>query len=326
MHSILKSLLAKASNGRAATRNEVEAAIPLLRRELPDVMAVARIAASASGVKPFVCAIVNAKSGNCSEDCAFCAQSSRHRGDALPTPLADVDSLLERAEVYAAAGMHRMSMVTAGKGPSNAILDRVCEAAARIRERVGLVLCASLGIIDAGQARALRDAGIERYHHNLELSRAMFAAACSTHTYDERLATVANAKAAGMKVCSGGIFGCGESWADRLDFSEDLAGADPDAIPVNILIPVPGTPYADVRPIEPWEALGIVAVFRLMHPGRSVIMCAGRKSSLGDFGNWVFSAGANGIMAGDYLTRKGNDRDEDARFFDIIGIDREDRA
>ncbi|MDR1745080.1 MAG: biotin synthase BioB, partial [Planctomycetota bacterium] len=319
MHPILRSILAKAARAEKIDRRDAESLIPILRENLPDVMAAARIAASASGVRPFTCGIVNAKSGQCGEDCAFCAQSNRHGAAAPSTPLLDEDALLKRAETYAADSIDHMSMVTAGRGPAGATLERLCGAARKIRERVGIRLCASLGIIDAKQARALKDAGFERYHHNLETSRSVFPSLCSTHSFDERLATVACAKAAGLKTCSGGIFGFGESWADRLDFFADLETADPDAIPVNILIPVPGTPFGGARAIEPWEGLALIAVLRLMHPSRTVIMCAGRTSSLGEFGNWVYSAGANAIMVGDYLTRKGNDRDEDFRFLQMIG-------
>ena len=320
MHPVLIPILEKAARGEAIARSEAESALPLLSTELPDLMAIARIAASVLGVRPFACGIINAKSGSCSEDCAYCAQSGRHAGDAAVTPLASVDEILRRAERYAADGIAYMSMVTAGRGPSGRTMDRVCKAARAVREKVGIGLCASLGILGEGQARALRDAGFARYHHNLESSRKTFAQTCTTHTFDDRLATVVQAKAAGLKVCSGGLFGHGESWADRLNFSEDLAEAAPDAIPVNILIPVPGTPFAGVRPISPREGLGILVMLRLMHPGRTIIMCAGRKTSLGEFGNWVYSAGANAVMVGDYLTRRGNDRDEDFRFLDMIGV------
>lgn len=320
MHPILAPILAKAARAEKIDRSEAESLIPLLRSELPDVMAIARIAASASGVEPFTCGIVNARSGRCGEDCAFCAQSDRHGAETPSTPLLDEDALLKRAETYAADGIDRMSMVTAGRGPGKKTLERLCGAARKIRERVDIRLCASLGILDGEGARMLKDAGFERYHHNLETSRRLFPSLCSTHSFDERLETAACAKAAGLRLCSGGVFGFGESWADRLDFFADLEAADPDAIPVNILIPVPGTPLGGAQAIAPWEGLALIALLRLTHPSRGVIMCAGRKGSLGEFGNWVHQAGVNAIMVGDYLTRKGNDRDEDFRFLQMIGL------
>lgn len=332
MHPILQPLLEKASRAEPITRPEAESVIPLLRDNLPDVMATARIAASASGVKPFTCGIVNAKSGQCGEDCAFCAQSARHQADAMKpigecssqapqTPLADEDALLRRAEAYKREGVHRMGMVTAGRSPEPKTLERLCGAARKIREQAGIYLCASLGLINADQARMLKDAGFRRYHHNLETSRKVFPQVCTTHTFEQRIETTECAKKAGLALCAGGIFGFGESWSDRLDFSEDLESVDPEAIPVNLLIPVPGTPLGGhAVPLSPREGLGLISLLRLLHPRRTLIMCAGRRTSLGEFGNWVYSAGVNAIMVGDYLTRKGNDRDEDCRLLEMIGI------
>ncbi|MCD8140683.1 MAG: biotin synthase BioB [Planctomycetaceae bacterium] len=320
MRPELKSILADVLAGERLARNDAVALLPLFATDLLDLMAIARIAASTAGLEPIVCSVVNARSGSCSEDCAFCAQSRRGNQETPPTPLLDVDEMVAGALRSADRGVTHIGFVTAGARPGELVIDRLCSAAAEIRDRVeGVTLCASLGALSAENAGRLAEAGFGRYHHNLETSRAYFSSVCTSHSYDDRLATIANAKAAGLKVCSGGVFGIGEGWADRLDFFEDLDLAGVESVPVNFLIPIPGTPCGDLPPLSPRDGLAIIVMMRLLLPGRNIIVGAGRVECLQEFRNWVLSAGANGMMVGDFLTQENAELDEDRRLLELAG-------
>lgn len=319
MHPNLKPILDNALAGVGLAKNDAVALLPLFRTELMDLMAVARLAASATGVSPVICGVVNARTGSCSEDCAFCPQSRLSRSEITPTPLLEAEEFLRRAEEAAACGLTNLSIVTAGRRPGPAVMDRACACAEMVRGRVDIVLCASLGELSLENARRLKAAGFSRYHHNLETSRSFFPSICSTHLYDDRLATIANAKAAGLLVCSGGVFGIGEGTADRLEFIEDLEVAGIDTIPVNFLIPTPGTPLGERAPLTPPEGLAILIMLRLLLPGRNIVMAAGRRECLGEFGSWVVPAGVNGLMVGDFLTQRGSRLEDDLRLLRLAG-------
>lgn len=319
MHPNLKPILAKALAGEGLAKNDAVALMPLFRKELLDLMAIARLAASAAGVKPVVCGVVNARSGSCSEDCAFCPQSRLSRNEVAPTPLLEADEFLRRAERAADRGLTNLSIVTAGRRPSAATIDRACACAEAVRGRVDITLCASLGELSLENGLRLKAAGFSRYHHNLETSRSFFPSVCTSHSYDDRLATIASAKAAGLLVCSGGVFGLGESIAERLEFIEDLEVAGVDSIPVNFLIPTPGTPLGERPHLPAREALAILIMLRLLLPGRNIIMAAGRRECLGELGSWVVPAGVNGLMVGDFLTQRGTRLEEDLRLLQMVG-------
>lgn len=308
-------------DGRALSAEQAAAATALSPSNLLDVMAVARIAASCGETKPFTCGIVNAKSGRCQENCSFCAQSGRHRTDVRAYPLLAEDEMLSRAERFAGAGVDYMGMVTSGTRPTEKDFDRLCLMGERISRSVGIKLCASLGILEDGQAKRLAASGFTSYHHNLETSRSYYPSVCTSHDYDLRTQTVRRAKEAGLRVCSGGIFGVGETWAHRVELSTELALLDVDSIPVNFLIPVPGTPLADAAPIPPGEALAVIALLRLMHPRRDIVVCGGR-ANLGRYMEMLFSAGANGVMVGDYLTTNGGPLADDMAMFAMVGVDK----
>lgn len=290
----------------------------MLPRHLPDLLA---LAGAASAPPPFACGIINAKSGLCREDCRFCAQSSRHAAGAPVHPLVPLDTLLAQAERFAAAGLRYMGIVTAGGASGARDFERICRAAEAIRARVDIGLCASLGLLSFEQARELRATGFASCHHNLETSRGFYPSVCTTHGHERRVRTVENAKAAGLRVCSGGIFGLGESMGQRLDLCAELQNLDVDSIPVNFLLPIPGTPL-EKRPLLPaWEALAILAFMRLMHPGKDIICCAGRTRVLRRCEALLFAAGANGIMSGDFLTAKGSSLRRDAALLAALGVE-----
>lgn len=259
----------------------------------------------------FSCGIINAKSGRCGEDCAFCAQSRYHTTGTPVYPLLSAEALYDRAHCLAERGVTRMGIVTSGAGPSAAELDKICAAAQHIREKVGIGLCASLGVLDAGMAEQLKQAGFGSYHHNLETARSFYSSICTTHSYEIRCETVRQAKEAGLRVCSGGLFGLGESWAQRIELAATLRELDVDSIPINFLMPVAGTRLASAPPLAAADALAIVALFRLMHPGRDIVLCGGRGATLGERDRLALLGGANGVMVGDYLTAKGSPFERD---------------
>jgi len=261
--------------------------------------------------QPFTCAIINAKSGRCSEDCAFCAQSRRHETGAPVYPLLAEDAIFERARLLAENNVTRMGIVTSGAGPSRADFAKLCAVAAKIRERLPIQLCASLGVLDEEKARSLRQAGVTSYHHNLETARSFYPSICGSHAYEVRYETIRQARAAGMRVCSGGLFGLGESWEQRIELAETLRELDVDSVPINFLMPVPGTPLQYREPPGPMEGLAIIALFRLMLPGKDIVLCGGRNTTLGEWDRLALFGAANGVMLGDYLTARGNAFDRD---------------
>jgi biotin synthase len=259
----------------------------------------------------FKCAIINAKSGMCPEDCAFCAQSVHHHTHAQTYELLSAGELEKTGLKMAEAGATHYSMVTSGTCLTDHEIDIVCGVARRLNEKTDLILCASVGLLHPDGARKLKDSGISRYHHNLETARSHFKTICSTHDYDDDIETVKLAKEAGMVVCSGGIFGMGESWAQRVELAFTLKSLDVDSVPINFLNPINGTPMAQQPMLPPMEALKVIALYRYIFPRNDITICGGREAALKDFQSWVFAAGANGLMVGNYLTTQGRNLETD---------------
>jgi biotin synthase len=268
----------------------------------------------------FTCAIVNAKSGFCAEDCAFCAQSAHHQTAVNTYDLLSADKLIETGLQMAAAGATNYSVVTSGTALTAAEIDTVCQVARTLKAKTDLTLCASLGMLNEAEARQLKEAGITRYHHNLETARSFFDRICTTHDYEDDIQTVRLAKAAGLVVCSGGIFGLGESWAQRVELAFTLKELAVDSIPINFLNPIAGTRLADRPLLKPLEALACIALYRFIHPKRDIPICGGREVTLKDFQSWVFLAGANGLMVGDYLTTQGRQMEMDMEMISEMGM------
>lgn len=320
MHPVLTTLLPHVINGSPLSSGQASALVPLLEDHLLDILAFARLSASCSGTEAFLCGIINAKSGRCAEDCAFCAQSAHHATDSPVYPLVSRDALLARADELARAGVDFMGIVISGTAPTAADFNRLLDDAWHIRATSGLKLCASLGLLRGDQAQALKQAGFTSYHHNLETARSHYAAICGSHAYEERERTVSLARDAGLRVCSGGIFGLGESWNQRLEMANTLTGLDVSSIPINFLNPIPGTPLQHSPLLPASEALGLVALYRLMHPSRDLVICGGRATTLGEWDRLLFSAGANGLMVGDYLTTSGRPFARDREMLAGLGI------
>jgi biotin synthase len=272
------------------------------------------------GERVDLCAIVNAKSGNCPEDCAYCAQSLRHRTDIETFPLLEKEEILRRAREARSWGARRFCIVTSGRKPTPDELGRIAETVSEIRI-LGLLPCATLGILAPDELRLLKDAGLERYHHNIETSERFFPRICSTHTYSDKIRTIESVRKAGLSLCSGGIFGLGETWEDRLQMARTLRELDPDSVPINFLIPINGTPLGERPMLPPIEALRIVSLFRLMLPEKEIRICGGRHQTLGEFNSMVFLAGADGLLIGNYLTRQGRGVEDDLRLIAGSGLE-----
>ena len=269
-----------------------------------------------------LCSIISARSGACSEDCSFCAQSARHGTDINVHPLVSGDEMLEAAQTAAAIGADSFGVVTSGESACKhkADFDAICSAARKIGDATNAAACVSIGTLSPENAEQLAAAGVRRINHNLETSARFYPQICTTHPHARRVETVKNAKAAGLEVCCGGIFGLGETWEDRVDLALQLRGLGVDAVPINFLNPIPGTPLGGRPPLEPREALRIIAVYRFLHPTKEIKVCGGREVTLRDLQSWMFRAGASGTMLGDYLTTKGRSADDDLRMLADLGL------
>lgn len=269
------------------------------------------------------CTVMNAKSGGCSEDCHFCAQSTHFRTIAPTYELMASDSIVESARKARDNGTRRFCIGTSGRSLENPLELRVVQKAlGRMRDELGLWSCATLGSVSQNTIDLLKDSGLNRLHHNLETSRNHFPKIVSTHSYDDRIETVVKAKDAGMSVCSGGIFGVGESVDDRVSLFSLLRDLDVDSIPINFLVPIAGTPLFDREAgIDTEEALRVISVARLFFPTKEVRICGGRMPALKDRHPEIFSHGADGVMIGNYLTRSGRSPDLDIRMIHEQGFE-----
>ncbi len=251
-----------------------------------------------------LCSIINARSGGCSEDCRFCAQSARHQTDAPVYAMIDHDEAMRIARSNAAAGVERLSLVTSGRAAEESALPRFSSLYEQVRRETKLKFCASMGLLDQRKAGMLAAMGVSRYHCNLETAERRFAEFCTTHTWQDKVATLKTAAAAGMSLCSGGIIGLGESLEDRIELALELRGLGIRSIPLNIHTPIPGTPLAELPPLPLADALTTVALFRFLNP-EAVIRMAGGRQLLGPEQHRCFAAGANGAIVGNYLTTAG---------------------
>lgn len=266
----------------------------------------ARIRDTFVGATVHLCSIINAKSGRCAENCAFCAQSAHHDTGVEVYPLVDEDEIVRCAALAEQNGAGCYGIVTSGTKINKADeLDRVCRAVSRIKAETGISPSCSLGIMDEATALRLKNAGMETYHHNLETSRSFFPQICTTHDYEDDVATIRAAKATGLKVCCGGIFGLGESFAQRIEMALTLRELNVDSVPLNFLNPVAGTRLEAADNLTPLECLTIIAVYRFLLPDKRLSVCGGREKNLRELQSWMFLAGANGTMTGNYLTTPG---------------------
>lgn len=263
-----------------------------------------------------LCAIVPGKLGGCSGDCKWCAQSAVGAAGLTPPQRSSTDDIRQAAVAATRDRASSMGIVNSGREPTEQDLDEVVRAARAVADEphADLQLCASLGALTEPQARRLAAAGVRRYHHNLETSRRFYPRVVSTQDYDRRIETLAAARAAGMMICCGGLFGLGETWEDRVDLAMALRDrVRPDVVPLNFLVPIPGTPLGERSPMAPLEALTVIAIFRLAMPTTDLKVAGGRETVLRDLQSWIFHAGATSCMVGNYLTTAGRDADADLK-------------
>jgi biotin synthase len=279
---------------------------------LPDLIGLAhRVRLAWMGPAVEVESIISAKTGGCPEDCMFCSQSARYTTDVAREPMLPTGQLVELARQTRELGGTEFCIVVAVRGPNQRMLEDVIAAAVAIRESVDIEVAASLGLLTPGQAERLAAAGVHRYNHNLEAGPRFFPQICTTHSFEDRVATCRLVTAAGMELCSGGIFGMGETWSDRLDLAFVLRDLGAHEVPCNFLNPRPGTPLGDTALLRPLEALKCVALFRLIIPDCVLRYSGGREVVLRDLQAYGMLAGANGLIVGNYLTTLGRNAEVD---------------
>lgn len=267
-----------------------------------------------------LCSIINGRSGRCSENCKFCAQSAHHHTGIEEYPFLDTDRILEDCRRHEEKGVHRYSIVTAGRTLEGADLEKACRAYKAMHERFSIMLCASHGLLDREGFQALKDSGVEMYHENIETSRRNFPNVCTTHTFEDKLRGIRLAHEVGLMVCSGGIIGMGETFQDRMDMALTLAEQRVESIPINALMPIKGTAYEELSTLPEDEILKTVAMFRYINPEAYIRLAAGRVL-MKDSGARAFQAGANATITGDMLTTSGNNINEDKAMLTALGFE-----
>jgi len=284
----------------------------LLDQPLIELISLAdKIRKENTGNRLELCSIMNAKSGHCSQDCKFCAQSSRHSTGINAYPLKTKEEMITSARRAKDIGAERFDIVTSGDKLARDELNIIADAIWEITSKIGIKMCASLGSMDSVGLTLLKKAGLTRYHHNLETSRDYFSNIVTTHTFEDRIKTIKAAKMAGLEVCSGGIIGLGETMDDRVQMALTLKELDVDSVPINMLVPIKGTSFENRPALSSSEAIKTIAVFRIILKDKTIKIAAGRESVLKDFQALAFMSGANGMLIGGYLTIKGREVEED---------------
>jgi len=322
---LYQQLAEAVTQGKAISQMEALALIKTPDEETFDFLAAAnQLRKLFKGNKIKLCAIVNAKSGRCSENCSFCAQSAYHKTEVKVYPL------LSEQEMYDAAKSAEkkmsatcFSIVTSGKSIlSESEMETIAGTVNAINQDTALNRCVSLGILNQTQIRKLKKAGLKRLHHNLETAESFFDQMCTTHSYKERLEVIKTAKAEGLEVCSGGIFGLGESLEQRVELAFALSEIGVDSVPINILHPIAGTVAAkNYKPISPLEVLRLVATYRFILPKADIGIFGGRENALRDLQPLMFLAGTNVTLIGDYLTTKGQAPNKDLQTIKDLGLE-----
>lgn len=318
----IESLIEKALNGEGISRQDALDLETLTQEELTLLFeGTSRVREKFHGHNVKICSIVNAKSGKCPEVCGFCSQSSAFQTDSPEYPLMDVETIVASAKEAEAFGSNEFSIVTSGTAMTDQKeLDTLKEAIRRIKAETKLETCCSLGLMSTEHLKELKEAGLDRFHHNLETAASHFDQVVSTHSYDDEKRAVENAKEAGIPVCVGGIFGMGESFSQRVELALDIRELGTDSFPVNFLKPQAGTAMENLDLLPTIEGLRTIALLRLVNPKLDMFVCGGREEVFGDQQEKVFEAGANGILGGNYLTTKGQDPKRDIQMIENLGL------
>ena len=267
-----------------------------------------------------ICTIINGKSGKCTEDCKYCAQSAHYQVNTETYPLLPVQDVVEQAIYNHDKGVLRFSIVTSGRCLNDEEIKQVCHNYQQIGQSCSILLCASHGLLNKEQLTQLKEAGVVRYHNNLETSRRFFPSLCTTHSYADKLNTIKYAQQVGLNVCSGGIMGMGETVTDRIDLAFALKELGIRSVPINIFSPIPGTPLAHLPILSNNEFCRIVAVFRFILP-QAALRLAGGRGLLPDKGRRVFASGANAAISGDMLTTEGISIEQDMIMLKSLGYE-----
>ena len=266
-----------------------------------------------------LCTIVNGRSGRCSENCKYCAQSAYHHTGVEEYPLMSKEELFRHAKANQEGGANRFSIVTSGRALSGKEFETVLEAYKEMNDTLSIHLCASHGILTEEQLQKLYEAGVRQYHHNIETSKRYFPEICTSHTYDDRIKTIKLAQKAGLNVCSGGIIGMGETWADRIDMAISLSELNIKSIPINSLMAIPGTKLEGMPPLSGDDILRTIALFRFINPEADIRMAAGRKL-MPENGATAFKAGASASITGNMLTTSGTTMKDDLEILKKLGL------
>ena len=272
------------------------------------------------GKKPELCSIINGRSGRCSEDCRFCAQSAHYKSTPEEYPLEKNERFVKEALYNYKKGINRFSIVTSGRKLTESEIKTVCEIYSDVKKNTGISLCASHGLLSTQDFSRLKKAGVTRYHCNLETSRRFFPDICSTHTYDDKINVIRNAQAAKLEICSGGIIGLDETMEDRIDMAMDISSFEIKSVPVNVLNPIKGTPLENQPFLSEEEILRTLAVFRFILPD-AAIRLAGGRALMNDMGSAGFISGANAAITGDMLTTAGISINEDLTMLSELGYE-----
>ena len=311
----IKALYNRVIGGYLITREE---ALFLYKGDLVDLTRYAdMIRDHFCGNQFDMCTIINGKSGLCSENCKFCAQSSHYNTGSKVYSLLSEEEILADAKKNADQGVMRYSIVTAGRSLSDGEVDRMCQIIRRIKEEVHISVCVSFGLLKEAQFRRLKEAGAERVHNNLEASENFFPSVCTSHSFSDKVQAIRAAQAAGLDVCSGGIMGLGEGIEDRIDMALSLRDLGIESIPVNMLNPIPGTPMEKHESLDEKEMQRIIAVYRFILP-KAFIRLAGGRGLMSDKGKACFMSGANAAISGDMLTTAGITVDKDKKLLEEL--------
>ena len=307
-------------NGNFVSKEDALRLFNLEVIDLEDLLwAATKIRKKYKGDKVKICSIINAKSGQCGEDCKFCAQSAFNKTEVQVYPLVSADIVKESADKAMAAGAACFGIVSSGNYLNEKEIDLLCDMFKSYKNAENLSV--SIGRLSDETLLKLKKAGIKKVHHNLETSGEFFPKICSTHTFAERVDTIKRAKALGFKVCAGGLFGIGETVKDRVELAFTLKELDVESVPMNFFIPVKGTALEGVKPLSPLEILKTISIFRLILQKQDIIICGGREVNLRDLQSMIFLAGANAMMSGGYLTTNGRDIKTDLKMVKDLGLE-----
>lgn len=322
MKKAIRKIGDKALGGKNVSMKDV---LPLLGAKGPDILDLAavanRVREEFNGNKIDLCLLLNAKSGRCPEDCAFCAQSAHHKTEAPVYPLMDMNRIVEEAREAQRKGTGRFCLITSGRELNDKEFETILGALDRIRRETTLDLDCSLGTLSEERAESLKKVGVTRYNHNVETAESHFHKICSTHSFRDRVKTIEVLKELGFSICCGGIIGLGESPEQRLELAFSLRQLGIDCIPFNILNPRPGTPLEHSESIPPMEIIKTISLFRLVLPKGTIKIAGGREANLRDLQSLALLAGANGLIVGNYLTTPGRNAEDDLTMIRDVGFD-----